>query len=135
MPTDNWLETRKAVVAHLIAGVPLGLVDTSEKIWGEVPPAKIGWPFIRLGFQISAPFEAQGWSGAVHRMSIHCFAKGNDTNGVSAIAAAVVRRLDSLEMPDALRVVDLQWIANNTIRDTDETSAFHTICDFDITVA
>lgn len=134
MPTDYWLETRKAVVAHLIAGLPLGTINDAAKVWGEVPPANVAWPFIRIGFAVSGPFEAQGWDGSTHRMTVHTFAHGNDTGDISKINKAVIARMQTLVIP-GLSIVDLQFVGSNTVRDTAEANAFHGINDFDITVA
>lgn len=134
-PVDNWLETRKAVVAHLTAAEPIAGLVPANKIWGEAPKSGIGWPFIRVGFAVTTAFEAQGWGGATHRMSIHSFAKGEDTGDVQKIAKAVVARMQTLAAPDGLSIVDLQWVGNSTVRDSEEANAFHVISDFDITVA
>lgn len=135
MPADNWLETRKATVAALTAAAPIANLVPAHKIWGEVPPANIGWPFIRIGFPITTPFEATGWDGSQHRLTVHCFAKGEDTGDVSKIAKAVAAIVQGLVMPDALAIIDLQWTSTVLMRDTDEANAFHAAVQFDITVA
>lgn len=130
MPTDNTLAVRKAVVRHLKNDADLTALVSSASIYGEEPPSELKWPFIRLGFIITSPFEAQGWDGSEHRLTIHAFCHGPFTDATIRVNAAIVDAMKSFQVPE-LGIVDLQWRGSEIVRDTDEASAFHGINQFD----
>lgn len=134
MPVDYSLEVRKAVVAHLVADEGVTALVSAEKIWGEEIKGAPSWPFIKLGFIITTPFEATDWDGSAHRVTVHAFSKGPFTDAVAQINKAVVAAMDTVAVP-GLGTVDLQWRSTDVVRDTDESSAYHGINQFDFTVA
>lgn len=132
MPTDFTLPVRQSVVAHLKADAAVTALVSASRIYGEESPIQPEYPFIRYGLPFSAPYEATCWDGSTHRVTIHVFARGPFTDAAARIAKAVVASIDTLDL-GALSLVDSEWVGNTWFRDTDETSLYHVVCEFDLT--
>jgi hypothetical protein len=136
MPTNNTLAVRKAVVAYLKAYAPLTALIAADHIHGERAKATPPWPFILLSPVDAEPFEAQGWDGSEHRISIHAYVHGTSgfTDEVIKANAAIVEAMSGVSAA-GLGTVDLQWVSSGYFRDTDEQNGWHGVNLFDWTVA
>lgn len=133
MANDFSLELRRQVVTWLKGYAPLTALVSADHIHGEQPKAEPVWPFIRVGLPESEPYEAQGLDGSSHRFTLHTFSKGPFTDSILLINKQVLNAMDALELDQY--VVEREHRGTNTIRDTDEAGAYHSIIRFDITIA
>jgi hypothetical protein len=131
-PVDHSLIVRKAVVAHLKADAALAALVSPGSIYGEEPPPKPDWPFVRYGFPVVGGYVATGKQGSVLRITLHAFAHGPFTDAIYKIAAAITEAMESFSIP-ALDLVDRQWLATNVVRDSDDANGYHAICEFTVT--
>lgn len=137
MPTDLSLEVRRAVVSHLKGWPALTALVSASRIYGEQPDADPTWPFIRYGYAIVAPYEAQGWDGSEQAVTIHAFANGPYTDAVHRIAKAIVEAMTALDAPANTGIVACEWTGTVVITDGPDPSSnkYHAIINFDVTVA
>lgn len=130
---DLTLPLKRAVVDHVAAdaGV-LGLVPY-ESIYGQTPPAKPSWPFIRLGPIITTPFEAQCWSGITARIMWHAFAETTEDYAaedyVLQISAAISNAM-GLFKPTGIGVVSNRFVQVYSVQDGPEADKWHSISEY-----
>lgn len=135
-PIDHWLAIRKSWVRHLKDYDPLTAIISADRIYGEQADieGEPKWPFIRLGPKISSPWSATGLVGSVARLSTHSFHSGPFTDEAERAAAEVLKASNTFSLA-TLEIVDLQWVASNTIPDPGKVGAWHSIVDIDVTAA
>ena len=133
MPTDRSLDVRRAVVAHLRGYAPLVALVSAGRIYGEQPPADPDWPFIRYGYAIVEPYDAQGYDGSAQAITIHVFANGPYTDNIHRIAGQVTEAMKSWEPPADTGTVACEWTGTNIL--TEDPGKFHAVINFNVTVA
>lgn len=138
MPTDYGTDVRRSIVTHLQGFAPLTSRVAAASIFGEWAGSDPEWPFIRYGLQENLPFEATGWDGSEHEVTIHAFANGDPgTSSIGAIAAQVVEAMKTWEAPIGLGIVTAEWAGTNVLRDSPapEESKYHAVIRFAVAVA
>ena len=118
MPIDHSEEIKTAIIAALKADGAVAEI-VGQRVYDR-PPAEPPWPFIRYGAPILGPYEASGWDGSDHDITIHTFAEGPDTKSVNALNKAVVAALDGFsntDIADGPTAIDVQWVSTQVIRD------------------
>jgi hypothetical protein len=135
-PIDHWLAIRKAWVVHLKGFAPLTGIVSAGSIYGEQADinGEPQWPFIRLGPKISSPWTATGLAGSVARLSTHSYHSGPFTDEAERTAAAVIEAMNTFSI-STLEIIDMQWVASNTLPDGAKAGAWHSIVDIDLTAA
>lgn len=135
MANDASLAVRRAVIALLRADATLTALVPAVRIYPPETPAIVTWPFIRYGAATYLPERASCMDGARVIVSVHSFAKGPGEDQASKIAARVATALDdavlTLETGDEATIT---VTGGQTLRDTDEASAWHVICDLEVLV-
>jgi hypothetical protein len=138
MPTDYGLEVRQSIITHLQGYVPLTALVSASRIFGEYAGATPTWPFIRYGLPDDAPFEATGWDGSEHAVTIHAFVNG-DPGGdqVRRVAKQVVAAMQTWTGPTGLGIVTAEWERTNVLRDSpqQEENKYHAAILFAVAVA
>ena len=108
----------------------------ATRIFAMSPPAKPQWPFIRYGSPVASQFQATCWDGASSRVTLHSFAETTTTyageDRALDIASAIVSAMETFD-PDALGIVECEWVGTQCVRDTDEADKWHAWCEFEIT--
>lgn len=138
---DHSLILRKGIVAHLKADAGLTALIPAANIYGEQPPAKPKWPFIRYGLPVTTPERFDCYVGGEHAVTIHSFAKGPGTDDILDLRAAIIASLDDaeIELPldtdEGAKVTLIAHTLSNLIRDTDEAGAYHDIHNFTVRVS
>jgi hypothetical protein len=138
---DHSLILRKGIVAHLKADAGLTALVPASSIYGEQPPAKPAWPFIRYGLPLTTPERFDCYMGGEHAVTIHSFAKGPGSDAILTIRAAIIAALDDaeIELPldtgEDAKVTLIAHTLSNLIRDTDEAGAYHDIHSFTVRVS
>lgn len=138
---DHSEELAKAVVAELKQSPDVAaIVDT--RVYTDLPGRNTGWPFIHLGLPTFGPYEASGWNGSEHDLTVHTFAKqvGNvlGTTAISRLNRAVIATLNNASLPLAPGVdwasIDLvdDLSAVQVVRDPVEPGACHGIIRFNV---
>ena len=137
MATDLSLDVRRAIISHLRGYAPLVALVSAQRIYGEQPPADPDWPFIRYGYALIEPYDAQGYEGSAQAITIHAFANGPYTDAVQRIAAQVVEAMKSWEPPTGTGIVACEWTGTNVLIDDPSASAskYHAAINFSVTVA
>lgn len=136
MATDHSLILRRGIIAYLKANVGLVALVPASHIYGEQPPAKPTWPFIRFGLANVTMGRFNCYSGGDHGFAIHAFSMGPGTDEIYRIRAAIISAMDDASIPldgDA-GVTLLRHDISNLIRDTDEADAYHDIHQFKASV-
>jgi len=132
--TDNSLRVRREVVAHLKTFAPLTALVAAAHIHGERVPADPVWPYLRYA-ATTLPYDASCWSGSTHLVSIHAYSNGPYTDSILQIGAQIVEAMKQFE-PDG--EIEVEW-ANNIGPFNDspsgETSKYHLVTQFNVTVA
>lgn len=137
MPTDYSLEVRQSIVAHLAGYAPLTSLVSAARIYGEEPPTDPVWPFIRYGLDLNGPFEATGWDGSKHDVTIHAFARGPYADAGQKIAKQVVEAMKTWSGPSGTGIVTAEWQDTIPLRDSppEEKSRYHFVIRFAVAVA
>lgn len=137
MPTDYSLEVRKSIVVHLKAFGPLVALVAAASIHGEEAPADPDWPFIRYGLSDDAAFEALGWDGSEHAVTIHAFSNGPYTDAVKRITKQVIEAMKTWQAPTGTGIVAAEWEGTTMLRDSgpNEASKYHAVIRFAVAVA
>ncbi|AYJ87664.1 DUF3168 domain-containing protein [Sphingomonas paeninsulae] len=134
MANDPRLPVRRSVVALLRSDAPLSVM-VDVRTYGPETPANVTWPFNRYGSATYIPERATCMDGAKVFVSVHSFARGPGEDAASAIAARIAKILDGatlvLENGDEATVT---VTGGQTLRDTDEASAWHCTTDIEVTV-
>lgn len=125
------LMLRKEVVRHLKANETL-VALTDGRIYGEQPPARPKWPFIRFGVPVSTPYEASDFDGSEHDVIIHAFARGPGMDACSTLCRALERALDDFD-PVSFSTLDADWTNTQIIQDGDEADCWHGLISFHFT--
>ena len=137
MPNDYSLEVRRSIIAHLQGFGALTSLVAAASIHGEEVPANPDWPFMRYGLSDDDAFEATGWDGSEHAVTLHAFSNGPYTDAVKRIAKQVVKAMETWSAPAGTGIVAAEWRGTTTIRDSGPTeqSKYHSIIRFEIAVA
>lgn len=136
MPTDYSLEVRRSVVACLQGYAPLTGLVSANRIFGEYAKNPT-WPFIRYGLPITEGFEATGWDGSEHDVTIHVFFNGPTTDQVDGAAKQVVEAMKGWQSPVGTGIVTAEWAGTQVLRDSpeDQAAKYHAVIRFAIAVA
>lgn len=85
------------------------------------------WPHIRYGASVVENFEATGWKGGDHEITLHAFAKGPAKN-VSNLASTIVEVLD--DAPLAIEMTGIDWVRTTILQDSQDTEGYHAVITF-----
>lgn len=133
MANDLRLHARRAVVACLRGSPAVAAAVPADRIYGPETPDAPLWPFVRYGSASVLPDRATCLDGSLITVSLHVFAKGPGEDRASAIAAAIGKALDGAVLTDDDgHVFEVTWTGGQTLRDTDEASAWHCTVDLEI---
>lgn len=130
---DLTLPLRRAVITHLKTD-PAITALVGQRVYNETPADPV-WPFILYGNPFSSAYEQSCADGIEAELTIHAFAKGPTSDAASGIAAAIVKSLTDGPVFDPagdVRADAFEWERTQTIRDSDEKSAYHAIVDFTV---
>lgn len=130
---DLTLPLRRAIITHLKTD-PAITALVGNRVYNETP-ANVVWPFVLYGNPISDAYEQSCAEGIEASLTIHVFAKGPTSDAANEIGAAIVKSLTAGPVFDpagSLRADAFEWERTQTIRDTDEKSAYHAIVDFTV---
>lgn len=112
MPTEHSLSARRALVSRLSA-VPEISAVVSDRVFGPKVPANPSYPMIRVGLQISTPFEATGIEGMISTFNVDCISDSEDEGEAIALSRLVVDHLDQqvfvLDEGEGSEVLSLDW--------------------------
>lgn len=131
---DHALSLRKAVVKHLLADAAVRAL-VNDRVYGEEAPAKPQWPFVRYGLPIDGLYEASGWDGKEHDLTLHAFARGPGMDDCSTLATAIQTAMseDSGLPLVGIGLVGITFLRTQIVRDSDEKGAYHAIIQFTAT--
>lgn len=130
---DLTLALRRAVITHLKTD-PNVAAHVGQRVYNETPSTPT-WPFILYGNPFSSAYEQSCAEGIEAALTIHVFAKGPTSDQANEIAAEVVKSLTNgpaFDPAGDVRADAFEWERTQTIRDTDEKSAYHAIVDFTV---
>lgn len=130
---DLTLPLRRAVITHLKTD-PAITALVGQRVYNETPADPV-WPFILYGNPFSSAYEQSCADGIEAALTIHAFAKGPTSDVANGIAAAIVKSLTDGPVFDPVgdvRADAFEWERTQTIRDSDEKSAYHAIVDFTV---
>lgn len=135
MPADFSLDIRRAIVAHLRADATVTALVPSSRIYGEFVATPTGqqptFPFIRLGYSQSSPFEATCWDGSDNTVTVHVFAQGPGTDSVETIASRVIQSVQDME-PASIEGWMCEW-TNKVVVPDEVPEHLHGVLTFAIT--
>lgn len=125
------LATRRGLVTHLKADVPLVAVLPAARIFGEKAAPDVQWPYLRMG-----EFEAGGEPRHLINCNIHVHSKSDFTDECAQILELAELSLDSavLTLGDGSRA-NVSVNSSRIIDDPDERSAWHGILSIEVRVA
>jgi len=127
---------RGAVIYTLKNDTSVTALVPATRIFPQQVPANTEWPYSFLGVAIATPDRADCLDGRVVRLAVHTYARTTSTSGETQaddIADAIAASLDGLHIPDP--ELDINWVSNTTIRDPSEASAFHSVCQIEISLS
>lgn len=124
-------ELKEAIISKLKADENLAAV-VGTRVYGEVQPDPVTWPFVRYGLPNDTAFRADGWSGKDHSVTLHSFAKGRGSREVNHLNGLISDALDEIELDISAvaGVVSLQLENVQVIHDNAESSGYHGIISF-----
>jgi len=112
MPTEHSLSARRAIVSRLNSIPEINAV-VLDRVFGPKVPANPSYPMIRVGLQISTPFEATGIEGMVSTFNVDCISDADDEGEAIALSRLVVDHLDqqifTLDAGEGSDVLSLDW--------------------------
>lgn len=126
--------TKAAMTALLADDGVAAIVQGRVRDYVEAKPT---WPFLRLDPLEAAPFEASGWVGSDHTLTVHAYARGErGTGAVQTLAAAVVSALDEADLSlDAGNLLSLDHRRTLVLPDVAGPASWHAVITFAATVA
>lgn len=140
MARDLTISVREAVVEAMSSATVLtDDLGVEDRVYGESPPDRPAWPFIRMDLPVVAPdFDGCG-DASLYSFRIHAFAKGEDSRAAATLQSAIVEVLDGLNgnivvNPEAV-LKDTLWTGSRVFRDTEEVNGWHGTADFECRVS
>jgi hypothetical protein len=123
---------KEAIIAQLRAdGALIAAVGT--RIYGEMPPDPVQWPFIRYGMPTTTVYRTSEWGSRAHSVVLHAFAKGRGSREINFLNQLIYNALDESNpiISAEIAAIQLTFVSSQVILDTAETGAYHGIMNFD----
>lgn len=133
---DHRTPARRSIVDVMRNDAPILALVPADSIYGSSPPAIPTWPFIKYGMATILPMRGSCLDGSRIIVSIHAFDKGPSEDGATEIAKAIAKRLDGAEITlETGETMTVTWTGGQTLRDTDEASAWHCPVDLELEIS
>lgn len=130
MPVDHTYPLRKAILTYLKANAGVSAL-VADRIYPMKAPAGVKWPFIRYGAPLARGFEATGYDGSEHRITLHCFAHGETDTAL--LCAAVQEALKNNELPlEPRKLISMRWITTQILVDDADNDQFHGLMKYEV---
>lgn len=131
MTSDHSLDIRRAIVTELKADAAIAS-QVGTRVYGDEVPAKIEWPFIRVGQIIAGPYDATCLEGTEATFAVNTFAIGD--TATMTLNGFIEDHLDGAapSIGAGAHTVSLDWTNTQIVRDTAEADKFHGIVQFEI---
>jgi len=142
MARDASKYVRQAILAYLKTKPSVTALIPADRLYPGQLPASPVWPYGYTGVPVSTPNRASCMDGSIISMVFHSWARtttadGAGENKANDIGDVIATTLDGVELdlpsPYPAKAY-INWVSNQTIRDADESSAFHNLCALEITI-
>lgn len=131
MAKDHSLPLRQAILTALNANGAITAI-VGARCYGEKPPSKPVWPFIKCGTIVGGPFDATCLSGMEAIFNVSGFATGPDGGNAYALGLAIQQALDGIELTltGGAHSVSVDWTSSEILRDPHEADGYYSVVSF-----